>query len=1014
MLMLERSFTVRSSGMLAGCFLILTITGTGSPTVADEVHFEKQIRPLFQQHCGSCHGPKVQKSGLRMDAKSFAFKGGDSGVAIVAGKPEESDVVRRITTTDPNLKMPPQGAGVSAADADLIIRWIEQGAEWPETDFDRAALKDPRLSHWAWQAVISPTVPSIPESAAADRPRLSEIDRFVVSKLSDKGLQLSPEADRRALIRRLSFDLLGLPPSPEQVQSFADDTAPDAWEKLVDMMLESPHYGERWARHWLDVAHYADTHGFERDQRRDNAWRYRDWVIRALNADLPYDQFLKDQLAGDVLRSDDSAAVAATGFLAAGPWDFVGQAETPSPVLKRIARADDLDDMITQVMTSACAVTINCARCHDHKLDPISQREYYSVAAVFAGVKRGERVLSVKEQKNLADTRASLEQQLTTARSELGKLRLDGWSLADLVGGGDGHGTGNADQGIDPISGKSISNKRGFLDIALPNKFAISAAKYVDGVVIPDGGVGDVVISSTGFIARDVPDTSGKAWDAIRNGPVNSQFSTTLGGIDFTTDAHSLLSLHANSAITFDLAEFRASGLPENAQFRSQVGYFGQTPRLGASFHVLLDGERVIERLGIGRDDGLIDVVIPIPATARFLTLMATDNGNDISHDQICFVNAQLEPFGKEPSDLEATRIAELTRRVAELQQQISAVPEPARIYAAVAEIPPSMHVHLRGNPEQPGEEVYPGAISSVSSLKADFGNSALSDAERRVAFAEWITSSDNPLTRRVLVNRLWHHHFGAGIVDTPSDFGIGGSQPSHPELLDWLAERFLRTGWSIKAMNRLICLSAAYRQTSRPKVSDLVHQAGRIDSANRLLWRQNPRRLDAESLRDAVLMVSGKLNTEMFGPGYRDFEYKEEYAPVYTYITADKPDLWRRSVYRFIVRTTPDQFMATLDCPDAANLTPARNVTTTSLQALALMNNDFMLRQSKYLAERVASEAGAEKNTQIQIQTAFRIALARLPSQHESDAASQLLKKWDLTELCRALLNSNEFVYID
>jgi len=992
---------------------VLAILFTPATSFGTDVDFEKTIRPLLLHRCSSCHGPDVQKSGLRLDAKSFALRGSDGGSVIVAGKSSDSELIRRTTSHDPDLRMPPEGDRLSPSEIQLLQQWIDEGANWPESDYDRSALTDPRLNHWAWQAVRDVEVPPQTAEMAMDERSFGEIDRFLGARLSEQGLMFSPEADRRTLIRRLSFDLLGLPPTPEQVQQFVEDEDPRAYERLVDRLLASPHYGERWARHWLDIAHYADTHGFERDQRRDNAWRYRDWVIRAINSDLPYDQFLRDQIAGDVLRPDDPEAVAATGFLAAGPWDFVGQAETPSPVLKRLARADDLDDMVTQVMTAACGVTINCARCHDHKLDPVSQREYYSMTAIFAGVRRGDRVVSKAEEDELANRRVMLEQQLKDDRSELAKLRGDGWSLADIVGGGDGHGSGKAGMAIDPATGKATDARRGFLENAAVNRFSPSDVRFVDGVVIPDGNdTGEVVIASTGLVAKGIPKTSGKAWDAIRNGPVNSQFSTSLNGIDFASDGHSLLSLHANSAITFDLDELRRSGLPEQLQLRSSVGYFGQTPREGASFHVFLDGNLITERIGLGRDDGLQEIRVAIPATARFLTLMATDHGNGIGHDQICFADAQLEPQSAARTESNVQQIAALEKQIAAVQQQIAGLPQPARIYAVIPETPPTMHVMVRGNPEQLAEEVSPGAIACLSGLSATFGNGDLREGQRRSALAAWITSTENPLTPRVIVNRLWHYHFGAGLVDTPSDFGLGGSLPSHPELLDWLATRLLKEDWSLKAIHRLICLSAAYRQSSLTGVRDVDEKAQSIDSENRLLWRQNARRLEAESLRDAVLAVSGRLNTEMFGPGYRDFEYKEEYAPVYTYITADKPDLWRRSIYRFIVRTTPDQFMATLDCPNAANLTPARNITTTALQALALFNNDFMLRQAGYFAQRLQAEVGDVKETQIQ--RAFQLAFGRDATAEEAAAATALIESRGLSELCRALLNANEFVYID
>ncbi len=753
-------------------------------SAADEgIDFETQVRPLLMQHCSKCHGADVRKSGLRLDAKHTAFNGGDSGAVIVAGDSGKSELVRRITSSDPDVRMPPAGSpptesALSSSQIQLLTKWIDAGAHWPETEYDRAAMHDPRLEHWAWQPLQEVSPPAT--SDQHDATIRNDVDRFILKNLQEKQLTLSPPADRRAMIRRLAFDLHGLPPSISEVDQFVSDPAPDAFERLVDRMLASPRYGERWARHWLDIAHYADTHGFERDQRRDHAWHYRDWVIRALNADMPYDQFLRDQIAGDVLRPDDKDAIAATGFLAAGPWDFVGQSETPSPVLKRLARADDLDDMVTQVMTASCGITINCARCHDHKLDPISQREYYSLWSVFSGVKRGDRILSPLEQQQVNDRRRQLEQRLIDAKSE----------LAQLEG------------------------------------------------------------------------------DAIK-------------------------------------------------------------------------------------------------------------------------------------------------QQIDDLKSQIDALPVLEKIYAVNAETPATVHILLRGDPEQPGEEVHPGTISCVP-LPASFGTSEFTDAQRRTALADWITSPKNPLTARVIVNRIWHHHFGVGLVDTPSDFGLGGSLPSHPELLDWLAIQLHKNNWSMKSIHRLICLSATWQQASTSDTASLNVERSpqNLDAGNRLLWRQNSRRLDAESLRDAVLAVSGKLNVEMFGPGYRDFDYKEEYAPVYTYITADEPSLWRRSIYRFVVRTSPDPFLTTLDCPNAANLSPTRNVTTTALQSLAMLNNEFMLKQSGYFAARLAAQP--DSNTASHVTMAFQSAFGRKPTAEELNASIAFVDSKGLTEFCRALFNANEFVYID
>ena len=975
---------------------------------AEPVDFVKTVAPILEQRCLRCHSADKAKGNLSLTSRESALRGGDGGPLLVPGKPDESRLIEMVTGNKP--EMPAEGTPLTKADIDRLREWISAGAGWPAGLTLKERTADGR-SWWSFQPVKRPNAPTIKQENWVR----NDIDRFVLAKLEQNRLTPSAEADRRTLIRRLTFDLHGLPPSPESVEAFVLDADPQAYERLVDRLLESPHYGERWARHWLDIAHYADTHGFERDQRRDNAWRYRDWVIRAFNADMPYDDFLRDQVAGDVLRPEDPSAVIAAGFLAAGPWDFVGQAETPSPVLKRLARADDLDDMVTQVMTATTAMTINCARCHDHKLDPISQREYYGLVSVFAGVKRGERDVSAAEVRELVARKQALNAELQQVRVELARRSGQRRDLADIVGGGDGQGTGKPGNGIDPVTGNTQVDRRGLLEGAKSNVFVRSMVKFVDGVVIPDLNPEGTQITSTGLKVMKPPRTSGQVWDAIRFGPVNSQFSTKLDGVDYAADGHTLLSLHANVAITFDLAALREAGAPAEMKLTSTAGYFGQTARNGASFYVYVDGELKADRKNIGRDDGGISVEVNLPSTARFLTLMSTDGGNGIGHDQICFANAWLID-AKPPamSDADKAELARLQQRRTDLEKELASQPTAARVYAVLTEAAPSIKVLKRGDPEQPGDEVSPTTIACVASLKAELGTVESPEGDRRKAFSQWLTAAENPLTRRVIMNRLWHHHFGIGLVETPSDFGVGGSLPSHPELLDWLADELLIQKWSLKSMHRLICTSATYRQQSKiaGHSQDVLDRALELDANNRLLWRMNPRRLDAESLRDATLAITGKLNKTMYGPGYRDFEYQEEYAPVYRYITPDSADLWRRSIYRFVVRTTTHQFLTTLDCPSPANLVPARNTTTTALQSLALLNNDFMLRQAGYFAERITSEA--KDDSVASVNKAFQLAFGRHPNPDERTAAMLLLKNRGLSQLCRMLLNANEFVYVD
>lgn len=999
------------SGRLLTCLVaaLWCVTANADETAID---FARDVAPIIQQHCIRCHRTENRKGEVSLSTATDLMENGH----VVAAKPDDSTLLDLVTAADGKRpKMPKEGEPLTEKEVATLRRWIETGAKWPEK-FEIHEASKAGKDWWSLQPVAQVAPPMItPQQGmigGADWTQ-NPIDRFLLSKLLQQGLQPAPEADRRTLIRRLSFDLLGLPPTPHEIDAFIKDPDPQAYEKLVDHLLASPHYGERWARHWLDIAHYADTHGFERDQRRDNAWRYRDWVIRALNSDKPYDAFLKDQIAGDVYRPDDADAIIATGFLAAGPWDFVGQAETKSEVLKRAARADDLDDMVTQVMTAACGVTVNCARCHDHKLDPITQRDYYGLWAVFAGVKRGDRDVSATEVRELEARKHALRTEIQQIAAEVAKRRGKHFDLADIVGGGNGLMTGKLGEGIDLLTGKSQPEKRGFVEGVKPNTYVRSAVKFVDGVVVPDASPEGTPITSTGLRVQKVPKTSTQVWDSVRFGPVNSHFSTTLDGVDFASSDHTLLSLHANGAITFDLDELRKAGAPAEMKFTAMAGYFGQTPKNGASFAVYVDGESRLQKDRIGRDDGVIAVEISIPATARFLTLMSTDGGNGIGHDQIGFGDPWLSAATAPAEDpANVAEIARLKQRRTALEDQLKAVPAPTRVYGILSESPAPVKVLKRGDPEQPDAEVLPAALASVASLKPELATSQTPEGERRRALAEWITSSANPLTRRVLVNRLWHYHFGVGLVDTPSDFGYGGGKPSHPELLDWLATEFATRGWSVKAMQRLICTSQAYRQQSALGAGPAMEQGTRVDANNRLLWRMNPRRLDAESLRDAVLAISGKLNPDMFGPGYRDFEYQEEYAPVYRYITPDSPELWRRSVYRFIVRTTTHQFLTTLDCPSPANLVPARNVTTTALQSLALLNNDFMLRQSGYFAKRVQSEAGDDATAQVTL--AFRLAFGRQPSAAESAAATKLVQARGLVQLCRMLLNANEFIYMD
>ena len=952
----------------------------------------EQVRALFSSRCRECHGPDSQEGGLRLDLDPRSPD--ETAAVVVAGSRGTSALHERVTSTDPDRRMPPRGKALSAEEIELVGAWIDAGAAWPE-----GTWRDPRLDHWAWQPVVRPDVPGSAVGAAA-------IDAFVASRLTESGLAPAPEADRRALLRRASFDLVGLPPTPEEVAAFEADPAPDAFERLVDRLLASPAHGERWARHWLDVAHYADSHGYERDQLRPHAWRYRDWVIDAINADKPYDAFLREQVAGDVIAPDDPAAVVASAFLVAGPWDFVGQVETQSAALRRQARADDLDDMLTQVMAAACGVTINCARCHDHKLDPIPQRDYTALAALLAGVTRGNRPVSPAAVAARDARRQELEASLRAATADVHTLAGAPVDLADIVGGGDGSGNGVKGAGIDPRSGVARDRTPlSFLEGIEANRPVPGPSPLVAAVLVPDGS-GPVRFVVDGDPIDGIPPTARQGWDAIRNGPVNAQASTTTAGIDYATAGHAILGLHANAAITFDLAAIRAKHPATSRRFRAVVAYGGRAETAGADFAVYVDGVRMAQgRLAQASPGEPLDVLLP--DEARHLTLVATDGGDGIGHDQIWFGDPRIEGTPSRPVDEPA--LAAARGRIETVRQELAALPEADTVYGPVVQSPPPVQLLGRGDPEKPLGEIPPGLPGwiavPVTHPLADAG-----DGQRRRALAEWITDRANPLTPRVIVNRLWHHHFGTGLVDTPSDFGTGGGRPSHPALLDWLAAELVDHGWSLKHIHRLICTSKTWRQRSHGVPGAAAGMT--VDSGNRLLWRMSPRRLDAESYRDAVLAVSGMLDPARGGPGFRDFRVTEAYAPIYESIPVDRPDLRRRSIYRCVVRGTPDVFLTTLDCPNPANLAPVRPRTTTALQSLAILNNDFTLRHAEAWAERLRREAGDRPADQVRL--GFQLAFGRDPDREEAAAGEALVAQAGLVQLCRMMLAANEFSAID
>lgn len=868
-----------------------------------------------------------------------------------------------------------------------------------------------------WWAFAAPAKPFLPE--IQDAPPPNPIDRFVRAILQKQHLSPAPEADRRTLIRRLAFDLTGLPPSPEELEDFVSDRRPDAWERLVDRLLASPRYGERWARHWLDVVHYAETHGYDKDKPRRNAWPYRDYVIQSLNGDKSYSRFVQEQVAGDILFPDEPDAVAATGFLAAGPWDFVGHVELPiTKTDGLIARYNDRDDMIMNTMSSFLSLTVHCARCHDHKFDPITQREYYSLQAVFAGVDRADRpydldAKTARARRQLLEEQAALQKRLTVIeaqRTNISNPRLASLNLqlekmrsalADLERT---NSPGNGYHSVIETS-KAVS-KWVQIDLGKPlsiEKVRLVPARPTDFPDTPGFGFPGrfriEISNDPDFAAADLVADSG-AVDYPNPGD---------HAVDFAVDS-------SRSAARF--VRFTATHLwPRTGDFvfaLAELQVFS-----GATNVALHAGVTALDSIEAGRW-GKKRLVDGFDSRNRLDNPMSPVD-RKLYQDQIAELSRSHEALIDQAFPPEEVRLRnDLLKRLAAIASELKRLPAPKQTFAAThsfqangnfvpAVEPRPVHFLNRGDVKRPGDIVSPGTLAFLPGLAGTFSNaSALAEGDRRAALARWLTDRRNLLLRRSIVNRVWHYHFGRGIVDSPNDFGHMGSLPSHPELLDWLAHWFLENGESLKKLHRLIVTSQTYRQSSSGNPDNQI-----ADSGNRYLWRMNRARLDAESLHDTILAISGKLDLTAGGPSVELFDFKDDHSPVYDYVRFDPGDSGhhRRSIYRFIVRSVPDPLMDVLDCPDGSIPTPVRMTTTTALQALATLNDPFILLQSGHFARRIDRDDGDLSGA---VDRALLLALGRHPSPQESEKLTRFAAEQGLPAVCRLIFNLNEFLFID
>jgi len=1109
--------------------------GPGAGAVAVELSenlFRDRVAPLLAAKCGACHGPEGAESGFRIDDHAKAAAGGDSGSAgIVPGKPDESELFVRVSTSDKESRMPADGDPLSADEQALIKDWITAGAVWPDAMQSIAELLprgEPKpvkgQNHWAFQPLARPPVPPAPQGTAP-------IDAFLSEKLAAAGLAMNPEADPRTLIRRVSFDLTGLPPTPEEIAAF-DDACRAAggldgpYRELVDRLLASPHYGERWARHWLDVVRFAESDGFETNTSRANAWPYRDWVIESLNADKPYDQFVKEQLYGEQIGAD-----AATGFIVGGPKDRVG---SPDPVLTANQRADELHDMIGTTASAFLGLTVGCARCHDHKFDPIPQTDYFAIKAVFEGVRHGDRDILPPDnderlkkvaavmaelapmQRRIAELQPTARLRRTIVIDDLSKDLTEKLAaaagVADHAAGTDrGHVAEPGDIRALPNLGKQyhwwaaqpgqavfayapraagvfriwISWGAGWKSHARDARYVLDA----DGDAATTADQDEIAVVDQRLLAdgSGAPPADESLWSGFRDaGAHRITESTRL----FVVGGASPASVTADAVIFEEQESADDGGLVAHLRGRVTAGEnvdaFPPARAKFVRFTVLAttSAEPCIDELEVfsiggrnvargakptssgdydksdkhklakinngkyGNDQSWISnqigggwVQLELPEAEEvsrvvwsrdrspkpeYSDRLATQyeiavslDGKEwtpvarhvdrLPHDYVhaAAVGPIAHVAGLSPNEF-AERES-LEENVAGLSKKRDALNALPKAYAGQFVKPVKTHRFFRGDPTQLREEIAPGSLTNFGAaweLPAD-----AAESERRRALADWIASATNPLTARVIVNRLWHYHFGTGIVDTPSDFGVNGGPPSHPELLDWLASELVDPAspadrWRLKRIHRLIVTSRAYRQTSTARPDAVA-----ADSGSRLLWRYPPRRLEAEPLRDAILAVSGSLNPKRGGPGFDLFEPNTNYVKVYNTKTTFTEEDFRRMVYQSKPRAELDSFFGAFDCPDAGQVQPKRTSSTTPLQALNMMNGDFLLDQAARFAKRVEREAGSDPG--LQVARAIELAFGRKATDRELAAGRDLVAAHGLPILCRSLYNANEFIMV-
>jgi mono/diheme cytochrome c family protein len=926
---------------------------TPAGTPAQLLHFESKVRPVLLKSCVNCHGEHAAQGGLRLDKP------------ITPAQAKE--VVIRIKGEGGKPRMP-IGPPLSADKISAIDAWVTVGAPWPQgRTLAAPSLLERGKSHWAFQPLRRPSVPKVRNTAWVRNP----IDAFVLRKLEEKGLSPNRTATRRELIRRLYYDLIGLPPTPEEVAAFEADPSPKAYENLVEKLLASPHYGEKWGRHWLDVVRYAETNSYERDNPKPYVHQYRDYVIRSFNSDKPYDVFVKEQIAGDEMRQEVGDSVVATGFYRLGIWD-------DEPADRTQAVFDDLDDIIATMSQAFLGLTVDCARCHDHKLDPITQKDYYGMMAFLQNVNRFKNGGPTDEAHWIPTAEAKAEYDRKMA--EIAAQRKQNLAQIDTL------------------------------------VQRISAAKTV--TVTPT----DVADCSYKYYERDwkrIPDFENEP--VIRSGSI-------------TPPAISIRPRDRNEEFAFD---FNGNlNVPEDGEytfrFRAEGGY-RFTVAGERLFDVFASDDKATEnvakkKLTKGRH-----------GFSLIFNQRRGQHGLSVSWSGPGFSNRPLSSIDSVADDgLDALLGADWRKQVAaadaeqllnlvKAQTALEKSTPPTEKALCVTESGPKpgeTFILLRGDYNTKGPKVDPTFVGCISKTAPTIppAPEGARTTGRRTVLANWIASPENPMTARVYINRLWQGHFGRGIVRTPNDFGLAGIAPTHPELLNWLAKEFIDRGWSIKAMHRLVLNSNTYKQSSQANAAGL-----KADPQNDLFWRFDMRRLHAEEIRDSILSVCGNLNPKMFGPGvypeiHKDILAAQSRPGKDWYTERMKPeDVNRRSIYIFVKRSLIYPLLASFDLPETDRSTAFRFTSTQPTQALGMMNGDFVNRQAVVLADRVRKEAGTTPRafakrvlslvTQRTVRESEIVELCSLMERLMKRGSSY---KFAQNTAALAALNLNEFMYID